>query len=420
MKSLLDPTWIGVLIAILSLVVTTIFYYKSRHKKSLSYEILSESPLISVDAQIKGKLQISLNDKPVGNLHMILIRFINDGNLPISANDYERPVSIEFVDTSNIISAEFVNANPDNLVTTLTVGNGSVSIKPVLMNSGDSFTVKILVSEYNGEFGVDTRILGVKNLKVARKQGRSPFWIYGGILTTLAVASLVVLLTLNFFSQKQKQFVLAGIRFAHSPIRINERVPVSVFFNNTGFNKDDFIYTWKASGGSVFGDPDSPVAWFQAPASPGKYSLEVSATKRSDPKVAAQYVSEFEVARRAPLFSNGELRPITIRFRQGTIELSQDSRDELSNLSIAMSQNPDIKIIIAGHSQQGGPSELNLEVSRRRAVAVENFLAGLGIASARMRIVAYGGTQPMTDDRSEEGRQLNSRVEIRSMDHYPR
>lgn len=169
MAFLIDSGWIQVILAAVALLVSIVLYRKARTKKSLSYEVVSEYPLISVDDEIKGKLQILLNGKPVENVHLLSIRFINDGNVPIIADDYERPLSVTFEGEPNILSTEFVSGSPDKLTITLKVDKNALEIEPVLMNSGDFFSIKILIGQYSGKYDIDYRIVGVKTVRRRRQ-----------------------------------------------------------------------------------------------------------------------------------------------------------------------------------------------------------------------------------------------------------
>lgn len=166
MHFLTDPGWIGAIIGALALIITIVLYLAARQKKSLRYELISEYPLININDEVKGKLEVLFNGKPVVKLHLLLVKFTNDGRIPITSGDYERPLTICFKQDSNILSAEYVDPSPENLLTQIDVNSQNVIIQPLLMNSGDFFTIKILLSEYSGGFNVDTRIVGVKNLRI--------------------------------------------------------------------------------------------------------------------------------------------------------------------------------------------------------------------------------------------------------------
>ena len=94
-----DPTCqfiIVILLTIAAIVVSVIIYLKQRQRRSLSYEIVSATPLLSVEEDIKKDLQISYKGKPVEQVHLVMIKILNSGSLPIPSKDYEQPITISF------------------------------------------------------------------------------------------------------------------------------------------------------------------------------------------------------------------------------------------------------------------------------------------------------------------------------------
>ena len=158
--------------SVIAVILTVIIYFLTRKKKVLSYEVLSESSLVSVHDEIKPKLQISYDGNPVENVHLLLLKFINSGNVPITKADFERPITLRLKENSTVLSAVRVKASPDNLTVSIEVGEQLLSFEPVLMNGGDYFTAKILIGQYSGSFNVDARIVGVKSIRVVRRQGQ--------------------------------------------------------------------------------------------------------------------------------------------------------------------------------------------------------------------------------------------------------
>ena len=85
---------------------------------------------------------------------------------------------------------------------------------------------------------------------------------------------------------------------------------------------------------------------------------------------------------------------------------------ELNRVYALISQI-DSHIEISGHTDNVGNDQSNQILSQKRAQAVSDYLVQLGIAPSRITIVGYGETKPVADNNTEEGRQLNRRVEIR-------
>lgn len=80
--------------------------------------------------------------------------------------------------------------------------------------------------------------------------------------------------------------------------------------------------------------------------------------------------------------------------------------------SILMEQ-PDLKVVIEGHTCSMGTDAYNQKLSERRAKAVYDYLVKKGVNAAKLSTVGLGETQPMADNKTESGRELNRRVEFK-------
>jgi outer membrane protein OmpA-like peptidoglycan-associated protein len=99
-------------------------------------------------------------------------------------------------------------------------------------------------------------------------------------------------------------------------------------------------------------------------------------------------------------------------FDLGKAILKPESEPELKRILQVMKENFALIIEISGHTDNTGSDEINNKLSLERANAVkENLLKG-GIDQARIRTKGYGKSKPKADNATEEGRQINRRVEI--------
>ncbi|XXF80260.1 OmpA family protein [Myxococcaceae bacterium GXIMD 01537] len=69
-------------------------------------------------------------------------------------------------------------------------------------------------------------------------------------------------------------------------------------------------------------------------------------------------------------------------------------------------------ITLAGHADDRGTEEYNLQLSNRRAAAVKRYLVDLGVPASRLETVGYGETRPVSNSATEEGWAENRRVEF--------
>jgi outer membrane protein OmpA-like peptidoglycan-associated protein len=102
-----------------------------------------------------------------------------------------------------------------------------------------------------------------------------------------------------------------------------------------------------------------------------------------------------------------------IFFDSGSAVLRKESNLELSKLKDLLTKNPKLKIEVSGHTDDIGNDATNLELSKKRAQSVVEYLKSVGIVTDRLVSKGYGETQPKSKNDSEANRQLNRRIELR-------
>jgi hypothetical protein len=155
------------IIAIVAIIAAiTIAYFANwwRNQKSLSYQVIADSPLLTAEEEIREKLQILYDGKPVKNVRLFILKVINDGNQPIDETDFKKPIDFVFSDEAQILSAEIVAKNPDNLNISIGFRNNILSINPILLNNKDFIEIKSVVSTYSTNIKSDARIVNIKNV----------------------------------------------------------------------------------------------------------------------------------------------------------------------------------------------------------------------------------------------------------------
>jgi OmpA-OmpF porin, OOP family len=100
-------------------------------------------------------------------------------------------------------------------------------------------------------------------------------------------------------------------------------------------------------------------------------------------------------------------------FDSGAYKLQEKSKTELNRLIHFMRLNNDLKIEIAGHTDNVGTVKDNQLLSERRAKAVVDYLSLNGIPKNRLSFKGLGESEPVEANSSEANRQLNRRIELR-------
>lgn len=102
----------------------------------------------------------------------------------------------------------------------------------------------------------------------------------------------------------------------------------------------------------------------------------------------------------------------TIHFHAGTADIVElDSISLYENLDIVR-ENPDVDIVLEGHTNSVGGDSANLVLSNMRAQAIQAWLVTRDVNGDRITPIGYGESSPVADNRTAEGRALNDRVEF--------
>ena len=75
-----------------------------------------------------------------------------------------------------------------------------------------------------------------------------------------------------------------------------------------------------------------------------------------------------------------------------------------------MTGDPSLKLEIQGHTDNAGAKDANLKLSKERADAVKASLVKGGITATRLTTAGLGDTQPVGDNKTDDGRASNRRV----------
>ena len=103
---------------------------------------------------------------------------------------------------------------------------------------------------------------------------------------------------------------------------------------------------------------------------------------------------------------------LNILFETGKSDIQQESLPIVDQIFELMKSDATIKISIEGHTDNVGDAASNKKLSNDRAKAVMDALIAKGIDKTRMSFIGWGQEKPVADNRSEEGRVQNRRVEI--------
>lgn len=99
-------------------------------------------------------------------------------------------------------------------------------------------------------------------------------------------------------------------------------------------------------------------------------------------------------------------------FAFDSFELSEEAKSILDKIIPVIEEIPDTKIKIVGHTDNIGEKSYNMNLSLNRAKAVGEYLVNGGIIRANITESGKGFSQPVADNKTEDGRAKNRRVEL--------
>lgn len=89
---------------------------------------------------------------------------------------------------------------------------------------------------------------------------------------------------------------------------------------------------------------------------------------------------------------------------------------ELHNLISILNKYPTMKIELSGHTDNKGSDRYNQNLSHSRVKAVFDYLVSQGVSAKRLQYTSYGATQPIADNKTDQGRSKNRRVEFKILE----
>jgi len=108
---------------------------------------------------------------------------------------------------------------------------------------------------------------------------------------------------------------------------------------------------------------------------------------------------------------------LNLRFGSGSSNIEYSSFSTLKDLAQLMLNNPGFRLRIAGHTDNVGSPATNMDISKKRAEAVRDYLLNEGVSFGNMIVEYFGGSKPIADNNNEDGRRLNRRVDFELIEY---
>jgi peptidoglycan-associated lipoprotein len=165
---------------------------------------------------------------------------------------------------------------------------------------------------------------------------------------------------------------------------------------------DTLRYKWGAPTGTFANPNDRQTPW-TAPGQPG--AVPVTVTVDDGKGGTASDTITIQVVQ--PPAKQYTFEDVHFDFDRYT--LRAEATRILDEAIKAMTEDPNLRITVEGHTCNIGTTEYNLALGERRSNAVRDYLASRGVAANRLQTVSYGEERPKHDNSREETRRLNRR-----------
>jgi outer membrane protein OmpA-like peptidoglycan-associated protein len=103
----------------------------------------------------------------------------------------------------------------------------------------------------------------------------------------------------------------------------------------------------------------------------------------------------------------------TVLFAFNASKLTPDDKQKLDDLATQVTSHKRFFVAVEGYTDQTGPADYNLELSKRRADAVVQYLAAKNVPFYQIRTIGVGDAQPVDPGNTKDARAKNRRVEVK-------
>ena len=188
-----------------------------------------------------------------------------------------------------------------------------------------------------------------------------------------------------------------------SPLELGRNTETAL--KNAGFN---ILYTDVYSGGARFSmTAQKGSQWVKLYVVSDAYELTAIKQKQMEQVMTANADGWAQ-----QINQSGRVSVYGINFDTGKSTIRPDSEPALNELVKLLQANTSWAMVVAGHTDNVGTKATNLALSRERAQSVISWLSVHGVDGARLVPAGFGDTRPIAENKDEESRQKNRRVDL--------
>ncbi len=156
---------------------------------------------------------------------------------------------------------------------------------------------------------------------------------------------------------------------------------------------------------------------YSPPECAGKHKVNLEVSSPYIAKLKGSDIAYYDKSIITKFDAAGTTAILNIEFETGSADLSENSKKHIKQIYDVLTNNPDIRLAINGHTDDVGSDKDNYKLSLARAKSVKSALVKLGINPERLETEGFGENSSLVPNDSEENRKLNRRTEFIVIDN---
>ena len=228
------------------------------------------------------------------------------------------------------------------------------------------------------------------------------------MLKNIVFTSLVLLLGYPVFGQEEEVFVTVDGKVFNKKDS-SALAGVTVFYEKLPYYDDMGMSRTSPAGEFVFHLAKNTTYNFRVEGVPGYEDYNADLIIEDED---ANQQSSVELLM-SPIEKEELIRLDNLNFNRGSATIMSSSFASLDQFIEYINERPDVMIQLEGHTDFAGNADANMRLSQARVDAVAEYLSKNGLKKSRITTKAFGGSQPLSMERTDEAKLMNRRVEVR-------
>jgi len=156
----------GITLTVVGIAISIIIWRYGNFDKKLSTVLITQEHLAEYSGKGINGIQISIDGITLEKPYLSIIQIKNSGDIPISKNDFEKPIEISLNANASISKVNVFNIQPQEMPIDIAHTPNTISIMPMLLNPNDELSLSIVTSGAEPTFKIQSRIAGIQSIKI--------------------------------------------------------------------------------------------------------------------------------------------------------------------------------------------------------------------------------------------------------------